>query len=261
MEYNLRPDLQREWLAATSITKPWPWHPKTRDRLLEAASPEAEFHGARGALLADPPGSGKTIMSLLTILASVQERVRQGHRRFGSPTMIVVPKRLLQQWIAQLHQHFSPGVLTVHVARADTRTTAVASILEADLDYVRYCIDVVLTTYETLRCAMRAALYEEEGDPTPDDDDDTETAVAAMALPPHHPARQRGLFGLSFQWLVCDEAVYRPVFNRFPPVFDVCVILPLFLPPVEPSVDRWYSNCSSLPRFFRWVSSLLIANY
>ena len=206
------------WQTLRPLTQPWPHQVASMDALARAE--ETAWEGARGAVLADAPGAGKTLTVCAHLLRDLQRRVAAGEPRFGRPTLAVVPKRLLGQWVRQIDEHLPPGSLNYMVARPAMGQRASDVILDADMHRIRFCVDLVITTYETLRRAMTVALAEEAtGEPgggADDDDDDEESEEdeeelgrrLAAAAAADAAARQRGLFGIEFHRLVADEAVY-----------------------------------------------------
>jgi len=210
----------RQWRAMRPRTQLRPSQRQSMAGML--AAERNPYNGARGGILADEAGTGKTLMTIAHVFEELQDRViNEGGDRFGRPTLIVVPKQLLSQWVGQIELHLPPGALTYYVAASSgpTHRRAAGIVLEADVHHLRFCIDVVLTTYETLRRAMTVAMaeeamggeeedIEEEEEEEPSDERAAAIAQRLAAVDASHPARNRGLFGVEWYRIVADEAVY-----------------------------------------------------
>lgn len=108
--------------------------------------------GGRGAMLCETVGSGKTRAIAHVVLADNVRRIESGREsRFGAPTLVVVPKGLLAQWETEIPKFYGPGLLAV--ARVLSRTVGGADLAEVDLERIGFCVDIVLTTYDTVRAA------------------------------------------------------------------------------------------------------------
>lgn len=106
----------------------------------------------RAALLMEPVGKGKTQIVLLYILREAQARYRAGGARFGHPTLIVVPLKLLPQWERYIRDKYTSETFSIE-SIAETR-----EILDpAAKARIEWAMDIVLTTYESLRAAAAGA--------------------------------------------------------------------------------------------------------
>ncbi|RLM75267.1 hypothetical protein C2845_PM15G02480 [Panicum miliaceum] len=120
---------------------------------------------ARGGILADAMGLGKTVMTIALILSDPRgeysnyiERDRRGLRDHGTRartsrssvrggTLIVCPMPLLGQWKDELEAHSTPGALSVFVHYGGDKTDNLMLMAQHD---------VVLTTYGVLSAAYKA---------------------------------------------------------------------------------------------------------
>lgn len=104
---------------------------------------------ARGGILADMMGLGKTLSILALIAATVKqandfaasEPDAEGIERNAKSTLIICPTSVLANWTEQTQSHIIPGKLSVYVYHGNTRTQ--------DLEELS-SYDIVLTTYGTI---------------------------------------------------------------------------------------------------------------
>jgi SNF2 family DNA or RNA helicase len=176
------------WLERTTVQ---PLYPTQEAAIAAILAREATVHmGSSGALLREPMGKGKTLIVIMTILRDAQARVRLASSlatsngpthagRFGKPTLIVTPKHLLEQWRNQFRQQLPPETLSVQIL------ATVPQLLRANFDFIGSYVDVVLTTYESLKAAL-CKLQRASTDPA--------AAIAAS------------LFGKDWHRLVMEEA-------------------------------------------------------
>uniref|UniRef100_A0A0E0KMT8 Uncharacterized protein n=1 Tax=Oryza punctata TaxID=4537 RepID=A0A0E0KMT8_ORYPU len=115
---------------------------------------------ARGGILADAMGLGKTVMTIALILSNPRGEIEQDKRgardrdtraqtstsSVRGGTLIICPMALLGQWKDELEAHSTPGALSVFVYYGGDRT--------ADLRFMAEH-SVVLTTYGVLQSAHK----------------------------------------------------------------------------------------------------------
>ncbi|XP_010542930.1 PREDICTED: putative SWI/SNF-related matrix-associated actin-dependent regulator of chromatin subfamily A member 3-like 3 [Tarenaya hassleriana] len=117
---------------------------------------------ARGGILADAMGLGKTVMTIALILArpgrgspdnenanvtgNMSQRARQSSQKAKGGTLIVCPMALLSQWKDEMETHSSPDSLSVLVCYGGDKTNNPRVIADHD---------VVLTTYGVLSSAYK----------------------------------------------------------------------------------------------------------
>ncbi len=159
---------------------------------------EAEiFAGVRGGVLNEPVGNGKTRTVLHVILSEAVARVRAGGPRFGQPTLVVVPKNLQLQWEDEIRKYYGPHLLAFRRVAVSSAASARDAALDVDVAHVAYCLDLVITSYDTLKSAVRA--MEETG------------------------GARTGLFAVPWARLVLDEGA--TIANRKTAVFHACGLL------------------------------------
>src|SRR5688500_4237908 len=160
MDFNLSQARRDAWLAAEPHHTPWPWQLDGVAALVERE------RTAGGAILCEHPGDGKSMTVLLHVLRSLQARVRAGHPRFGRPTLIVVPHRLVDQCERQAHAHFAPGTLHPLTGRSTSSQTAADAVLAAPVDRILYCIALVLVSLDTLKAVLLAQQRRDDDGPS-----------------------------------------------------------------------------------------------
>ncbi|KAI0840675.1 SNF2 family N-terminal domain-containing protein [Hypoxylon sp. FL0890] len=96
-----------------------------------------------GGLLADEMGLGKTLTTLALIATSLSEK--DENPRVARVTLIVCPMTTVTCWQDQIERHFKRGSLSYKIYHGSTRNDGAAALSS---------VDVVLTTYETLRAGL-----------------------------------------------------------------------------------------------------------
>jgi hypothetical protein len=106
--------------------------------------------GGRGAVVADKPGSGKTLMTYMFILEAARARVRAGGARYGPgcPVLVLVTKTLLEQWKQQYTRFMGLERLAVLFLGTGSAAATVAAV---EVPRLYACIDAVVMTYDTLQ--------------------------------------------------------------------------------------------------------------
>ncbi|KAK0617623.1 SNF2 family N-terminal domain-containing protein [Immersiella caudata] len=97
----------------------------------------------RGGVLADEMGLGKSLSAIALILWHIDflESINSGTSR-PRPTLIVAPKSTLPEWDQQFQKHVRPGNIRIQIHHGANRQKNSEKWRD---------IDVVLTTYDTLR--------------------------------------------------------------------------------------------------------------
>ena len=185
------------FLREVPLRQPWPGQRKLADILavVEARSGGRSIEETRGGVVADGTGMGKSMGLILRWLDDTQQRVREGKPRFGQPTMIVVPKILVPQWEREFRRTCSSLALTFETITTTLHERAKAAVLHVDCDYIRSCVDIVLTTYDTLKTGARGEADNVWG----------------------------GLFSIHYRRLVVDESALLA--NERTQVFGVCAAI------------------------------------
>lgn len=177
--------------AETASLDLWP-HQRQLAALV--ARNEAEpFEGVRGGVLNEPVGNGKTRTVLHVVLEAARRRVREGRSRFGFPTLVVVPKSLQLQWEDEIRKYYGPHLIAFKRVADSVEANARDSALDLDVAHVMYCLDLVITSYDTLKSAVRAM------------------------------AEKRGIFAVPWERLVLDEGT--TIVNKSTAVFQACDLL------------------------------------
>jgi SNF2 family DNA or RNA helicase len=134
-----------------------------------------EFYGSLGAIGCLYQGAGKTLIVCEFIRRAAVKRVAaEGRSRFGFPTLVVVTHTTILQWRDQLKTFFTPEMLSYALAYGTAEHGATAAALEVSVDRIMHCLDLVVTTYETLMYGLKG------GEP-------------------------RGLFAVKWERIVADE--------------------------------------------------------
>lgn len=157
---------------------------------------ETVQYGTRAAMVCEPAGRGKTFAALEVIRRDAVARVTRGEPRFGQPWLVVCAKILLAQWVAEIERSYDGALMTYDTVCVSSSEDATSAAENLDTERVLFCSDIVITTYDTLRCAAKAIDERGEGAPV------------------------RGLLALTFRGVVADEAVVLN--NDQTAIFDAC---------------------------------------
>jgi DNA repair protein RAD16 len=95
-----------------------------------------ETQAARGGILADEMGMGKTIQMIALLCA----------RKLDGPALVVVPMAAVTQWCSEIHRFTSKNALTTMVYHGAQRSKLLSDFKK---------VDVVVTTYQTLESDYR----------------------------------------------------------------------------------------------------------
>ena len=119
------------------------------------------YYGSIGAMLCYPPGVGKTRMISEIVRLDAIDRVLRGLPRFGYPTLVVAPLGLVLQWEEQLKLFNKPEMLSFEIVYGKGQLMSTDAALDVNVPRILACLDLVITTYHTLRCG--AAMNEKRG--------------------------------------------------------------------------------------------------
>ncbi|KAJ9489874.1 hypothetical protein VN97_g3410 [Penicillium thymicola] len=131
-----KPDGQGKWKVRGLLT------PLMVNQVLAASwmcKRETSSSKPNGGLLCDVMGFGKTLSTLACIVNRKVPTEPEG------PTLIVVPRNLIETWMSQIRQHCDPaavGTVIAHCSGARVKTNNLAN-------YLRQC-NIVLTTYSDI---------------------------------------------------------------------------------------------------------------
>lgn len=181
-----------------------PLWPEQEHMVTQMLACEARQHedGGCGGVLREPAGSGKTRAVYETVARDARTRVREAmaagtsvrRARFGPgcPTLVIVPTQLERQWETQWRKFFTPQILAVDFVSTARVADTASAVNDADIGRIYHCVDVVVTTYDTLKAAA----------PTRDGD------------------APRGLFAIEWRRLVLEEGAVLT--NTGTRVYHVC---------------------------------------
>ncbi|KAI1802019.1 SNF2 family N-terminal domain-containing protein [Daldinia bambusicola] len=98
-----------------------------------------------GGLLADEMGLGKTLTTLALIAGSLNSDNDSSSSQRSRKSLVVCPVSTIDSWQGQIEEHFKKRSLTYSTYHGSARGKAVANLER---------VDIVLTTYETLRAEL-----------------------------------------------------------------------------------------------------------
>lgn len=119
-----------------------------------------EQSAARGGILADEMGMGKTIQAISLVLAR-REAARDLFRETMGLTLVICPLAAVSQWLDEIERYTSPGstkVLTYHGAKKEKNAE----------EFKKY--DFVLTTYPTVENGYRGCIASHKTEQTLEED-------------------------------------------------------------------------------------------
>jgi hypothetical protein len=137
-----------------------PWQPSAITWLLHQLE-----NPLRGGILADGCGLGKTLTSLCLVHYSIERSVKKNPQADFGATLIVVPAKVILQWVSQIEQYFG-GLFKIwifwgtseHISnpRRKGRTISSTDELLEKLENLdekdpQTAYNIVVTTYDTMR--------------------------------------------------------------------------------------------------------------
>lgn len=149
MAYYDSPAVRRAFLSARSTTPLW----VTQQAGVAFMAKHEQGNGV-GAIIAEKMRKGKTLMIASYVLTELQERVRRGERRFGAPTLFVVPSQAVKTVVGQIYEHFGAAATCPLNVVVISSKHPLGDQVDAFQDLFGAC-DVIVTTYDTLVASYR----------------------------------------------------------------------------------------------------------
>jgi len=108
-------------------------------------TPGNEIGGSAGGIIQMPPRVGKTKTFMTLIYRDIQERVRRKEPRFGMPTLLIVPKNVVDTMAYENMDLFAEGHELIHyIILGDN------ALRETDLHGIIMSHDLIITSYSAL---------------------------------------------------------------------------------------------------------------
>jgi SNF2 family DNA or RNA helicase len=145
LRFNLNPAERTAFVNAKPRIHLFPQQEDGVDFMQYNETPERVLFGASGGIFRMPPRAGKTKTFLMHVYRAVQRRVRLGQPRFGSPTLLVVPKSVVDTMIFENQELFAEGhelLITVIMSDSALAGTDIHTLISSN--------DLIITSYSTL---------------------------------------------------------------------------------------------------------------
>ncbi len=140
---------RRAFLGAQSLTPLWP---AQVEGVAFMARREQTCPG--GGVIAKKMRKGKTLMIFSHVLADLQAHVKRGGRRFGAPTLFLVPLQAVGTIVRQLHEHFGPPATCPLNMVVISRHHKLSDQVDSFQDLFGAC-DIIVSTYNTILSCYR----------------------------------------------------------------------------------------------------------
>lgn len=169
--------------------------------------------GCRGLILADEMGLGKTLETLVYLLRDRQRRQALSGLRFPGPSLLVMPKILIDTWCQEIERRFPPGTFYYTCLVGDRGQVVDRYTLEHE-------VDLVFTTYTVVRLVFAATRDSRAPNPLVREEEDTLDRDEEDCI------RHRYALLYECQWLRAIAEEGHQIANRTTQQFDAMVALP-----------------------------------
>lgn len=146
IDFYINPTEHSRFVSAKPSTSLWQHQRRGADFMRER-----EREGSpSGGIIAYKMRAGKTLMIAAAILEDLQALVRAGGRRFGEPTLFIVPKQALGTIESEFAKHFGgPGSSPLNVAVISSKRPFLAQSMNWAQELVG-SYDVIITSYSRI---------------------------------------------------------------------------------------------------------------